>query len=133
MSNEFRTSNMMSKRKFYVMFYLYFTHSIHLTNMKQSQNDAATFREIFLGRCLYYINVIQMANDDFNGSQYDCGAIWQAFYTAATSKPCTDDDYNEFLNLTDQMIPPNRSLFFSGTLDAAKACKYFVLKINNFD
>jgi hypothetical protein len=76
-------------------------------------------REIFFGRCFYYINILQKANGDFNGSQYDCRTIWQAFYTAATSQPCTIDDYNEFLNLTDQIIPSNGSLFWSGTSEVS--------------
>jgi hypothetical protein len=90
-------------------------------NLDAYSATTPNIKEIFLGRCNYFINVAQKNNCNFNSSNYDCSQLWQSFYSAIKKPTCSIDDYNDFFRLTDHFIPPNQSLFWSGTMQYANA------------
>lgn len=79
-------------------------------------------QQIFLGRCYYFLNILQKDNCIINASNYDCNDIWNEFYNTIKGKdPCslTIDNFSKLLNMVNQTIPANTSLFWSGTYTPA--------------
>ena len=97
-------------------------------NIANSPGTTLTLKEIFTGRCYYFINVLQKRNCLFNTSKYDCNAIWDEFNSISLKNQKNVTDYNKYLDLVDQPIPGNSSLFWSGTYTQAQECnKFYVL------
>jgi hypothetical protein len=79
-------------------------------------------QQIFLGRCYYFLNILQKDNCLINANDYSCNDIWNEFYNVIKGKePCslTIDSFSRLLTLANQTIPPNTSLFWSGTYTPA--------------
>ncbi|XP_037685360.1 ADP-ribosyl cyclase/cyclic ADP-ribose hydrolase 1 [Choloepus didactylus] len=75
------------------------------------------FSEIVLGRCFTYTQIVRPELKD-----KDCQEIWNAFKNAFVSKnQCniTEEDYQPLMELADQTLPCNKSLFWSRTYDLA--------------
>lgn len=90
-------------------------------------------KEIFVGRCYYFINVAQKGNCDFDKSKYDCNKIWDTFSSITIKNTGNIEDYEPLFQLTDHPINENGSLFWSGTYNQAHQCKvlyYNSIKIN---
>ena len=89
----------------------------------KSNGTIKNLKEIFLGRCHYFLNIRQQTNCDINSKSYNCTEIWFAFEKASTGKtPCniTIDDYRKFLSLVNHPIPANSTFFYSGTYRTAQ-------------
>ena len=84
------------------------------------------FRDIFIGRCYNYIEVVQANNQQFDASKYNCVEIFNEFKRINVGRnPCDIkiEDYNKFISLTEEYIPPNSTLFWSGTYTQVRDCK----------
>ena len=84
-------------------------------------------KEIFLGKCYYYIEILQVQNINFNSSYYNCSFIWEKFYGLSKNSSCTIEDFDEFFKYSDQNIIKSRSVFWSGTYFWANLCKLFTI------
>jgi hypothetical protein len=94
----------------------------------KSNGTINNLKEIFLGRCHYFLNIRQQTNCGINSKSYNCTEIWLAFKEASTGKtPCniTIDDYRKFLSLVNHSIPANSTFFYSGTYRTAQDSKRF--------
>ena len=91
-------------------------------NLQSVNGTTAMLKEIFIGRCYYYINVLQKTNCQFNSAAYNCNLIWDKFYSISVQNSTRVEDYNELLNMVDMKIPENTSLFWSGTYTQAHEC-----------
>ena len=83
--------------------------------------------EIIIGRCEEFLYVLHKDDCSFNRTLYDCIDIWSSFKDATVNKtPCEIriSDYDDFLAQTDQKIPENTTLFWSGTYNAAHESSY---------
>jgi hypothetical protein len=101
----------------------------HISCYCSSTYNATTtnLREILIGRCYYFLNVLHKQTCFIDASKYDCEQIWNSFSSAVIGKnPCDVkmDDYNTFLNLTYHEIPVDKSLFWSGTFSYKSECKF---------
>ena len=79
-------------------------------------------KEIFIGRCFYFINIVQKKNCEFHSKKYNCTEIWDLFYSISVKNSKNISDYNPFLDLVDHIIPENKSLFWSGVKTEAREC-----------
>jgi hypothetical protein len=100
----------------------------HISCYCSSTYNATTtnLREIFIGRCYYFLNVLHKQTCYIDARNYNCENIWNSFSSAVISKnPCDVKtvDFNTFLNLTYHEIPENRSLFWSGSFSYKSECK----------
>jgi hypothetical protein len=83
-------------------------------NLENYSATTQSIKDIFIGRCNYFVFVIQKNNCHFNSSMYDCNEIWKSFYLAVKKPTCSLDYYNALFKITDHYIPPDKSLFWSG-------------------
>lgn len=87
------------------------------------------FKEIFLGRCFYFLNILQKDNCKIDANNYDCGKIFdQLSKTVLNKDPCqiTEKDYEAFLSMTYHDIGANNTLFWSGTYNPAHQSKLYL-------
>lgn len=84
-------------------------------------------KDIVIGRCYYFINVLQKNNCYFDSKKYNCNTVWDLFYSASLTNSRNISDYKNFLDSVDQDIPENTSLFWSGTYNQAHECKFNIL------
>jgi hypothetical protein len=102
-------------------------------NLASLTGTTRQLREIFIGRCFYFINVLQKQSCDFDSTKYNCNSIWDTFYNISKKNTQKIADYDPLLALTDQVIPVNTSLFWSGTYTQAHQCKEVLsLGLGNF-
>jgi hypothetical protein len=92
-------------------------------------------QQIFLGRCYYFLNILQKDNCFINANDYNCNDIWNEFHNVIKGRdPCSlsIDNFSRLLAMANQTIPPNTSLFWSGTYTPAheitKAREYWSLE-----
>ena len=83
-------------------------------------------KEILIGRCHYFINVLQKENCKFDSKKYNCSLIWETFYSISLKNTKNIDNYAPFLDLVDHIIPENTSLFWSGTYTQAHECNFIM-------
>ncbi len=86
--------------------------------------------QIFLGRCFYFLNILQLSNCNLNDTVYDCNSIWTVFQSVVVGKDPCDlkiSDFDDLLKMVDHYIAPNTSLFWSGTYTPAHDSKYYRL------
>lgn len=100
-------------------------HSNSSCGIIQLHGTTRNFKEIFFGRCYYYINYHPKIEKkcDFNSSKYNCNEIWQTFYKNTIRYKTNLTDYSELLKMTDMEIPENRSIFWSGTYSHIQYCE----------
>jgi hypothetical protein len=94
-------------------------------NLTHLHGTTRKLKEIFLGRCHYYINYHPKVTKscDFDRSKYNCDKLWQEFYNITSRHTTNVMDYDELLKLTDMSVPDNQSLFWSGTKKYVLDCK----------
>jgi hypothetical protein len=95
------------------------TQSCNIANVN---GTTLSIKDIFIGRCYYFINVLQKQNCEFDSKKYNCTTIWDSFYTISLKNKQNISDYDTYLDLVDQKIPANTSLFWSGTYTQAHEC-----------
>lgn len=87
-----------------------------------SNATTANIDDIVLGRCYYYLNVLNSKDCDIQQSNINCAAIWNEFKSVVLGKdPCdiTISSYDRLLQLTSYTIEPNSTMFWSGTYTPA--------------
>jgi hypothetical protein len=95
----------------------------------RTNGTTENIREIFLGRCYYFLNILNRDHPFINNFNYDCPIIWQIFKNANIGKnPLKIDirDYENFLVSVDQFIPTNKSLFWSETVTVPLKCNFLL-------
>ena len=98
-----------------------------LSSFNSLEGTTENFRDIFIGRCYNYIEVVQLDNEQFNASKYNCVEIFNEFKRVNVGRnPCDIkvDDYSRFLSLTNEYIAPNTTLLWSGTFTQAQDCNF---------
>ena len=92
-------------------------------SLRSSYNATTVgIKEIFIGRCYYFLNVLQKTNCEIDPRNYDCLAIWNEFEKVIIGKePCSIkiEDFDKFLELVNHPIPESKTLFWSGTYSTA--------------
>ncbi|XP_032229502.2 ADP-ribosyl cyclase/cyclic ADP-ribose hydrolase [Nematostella vectensis] len=89
---------------------------------KPSKGTSKHIREIFLGRCWYFVQ--QKDSGLVNPESVNCNELWEAFSKAfAYKKPCnvTEEDYRPFFELYREAPIYNKVMLWSGTKDWAHA------------
>ncbi|EDO33931.1 predicted protein [Nematostella vectensis] len=89
---------------------------------KPSKGTSKHIREIFLGRCWYFVQ--QKDSGLVNPESVNCNELWEAFSKAfAYKKPCnvTEEDYRPFFELYKEAPIYNKVMLWSGTKDWAHA------------
>jgi hypothetical protein len=80
------------------------------------------FREIYLGRCHYFINVLHADTcflRPYLEYKINCSQAYEEFVNVVVGKDSceiTVDDYSKYLNRVAHPIPAGKSLFYSGML-----------------
>ena len=80
------------------------------------------FKEIFIGRCYYYVSNLHKTNCDIASLNANCTLIYEKFATPVLNKdPCNIniEDFDEFFKLVYHPIPRDKSLFWSETFSPA--------------
>ena len=101
----------------FLLFSILIEHSFQQCNT-QGNGTTANIGEIFMGRCYYFLNILQSSNCNINPANYNCTTIFASFKTALVGKaPCSvsTSDFDNFLSLVNHPIPADTSLFWSGT------------------
>ena len=78
------------------------------------------FKNIFIGRCFYFLNVLHKENCDISLSKLNCSKIWDEFSNVIVNRnPCdiTIQDYDKYIELTWHIYDREKSIFWSGTYD----------------
>lgn len=124
-----------------LFFHLLLISKISFGGIICNQNNGTTenFKEIVLGRCFHYKNILHKDNCEIYLSDLNCSQIWNEFSKAVIKKnPCqvSIEDFDSFLQLTSHPYPTQKSIFWSGTYKAvhqSNICNFFVyLLIVNF-
>ena len=95
----------------------------------QTQSDGNFLKEIFIGRCYYFYNILQKDECHIVGKNYNCTKIWLKFEQIMMKSACNVSDFDELFKLTDHDIPENKSVFWSGTYTPAHQCKFHFFKL----
>ena len=106
-----------------LIFILYFHSTIIDCDSSKEMGTTRYLKEIVIGKCYYYIEILQAQNFNFNSSIYNCSFIWEKFYNLFKNSSCNIEDFDEFFSVSDQMIMKSRSVFWSGTYFWANLCK----------
>lgn len=91
------------------------------------------FEEIFIGKCQYFINVVQKNNCHIQKANFDCHVIWDEFKQAVLNKnPCDlkIQTFSKLVEITKHSIPNDLSLFWCGTNKLAHQSKPFKILIS---
>ncbi len=122
---------MKSKLKLFIIVFYLFDKSFAMgpsfrNGCKRNYNGTTNnIKEIFIGRCHYFLNVLQVNNCLINATNYNCSDIWNEFSLAVIGKdPCSlkSENFDNLLRKVSHSIPMNTSLFWSGTYTPAHEC-----------
>lgn len=90
----------------------------------RSNGSTYNLKEIVIGRCYEFINVLNVKNCDYvDRLDFDCQDIWDQYSFALVGKaPCSVGmaDFDNFIAAVDHSVPRNKTLFWSGTYAIAK-------------
>jgi hypothetical protein len=89
----------------------------------KTQNDGNFLKEIFIGRCFYFYNILKKTECFIIDKNYDCPKIWLKFEETVKKSNCNVSDFDDLFKLTDHNIPENETVFWSGTYTPAHQCK----------
>lgn len=86
------------------------------------------FKNIFIGRCLNFLNVLHKENCDIALSNLNCTKIWDEFFKVVVNKNSCDikiQDYDKYIELTSHNYDREKSIFWSGTNLMAHQSNFF--------
>ncbi|CAF0818746.1 unnamed protein product [Brachionus calyciflorus] len=105
--------------KFLYIFLICVNFSLEIDICPYTNNGTVDyFKEIFLGQCYYYINVLNRDKCEIINSNFNCTNIWMEFSKVVLNKqPCSisSNDYKNYLDSTSHSYDTDKSIFWSGT------------------
>ncbi|CAF0813814.1 unnamed protein product [Brachionus calyciflorus] len=108
----------MKLKRILILFYLKFI----LVQCKFCSNSTlgttGNFKEIFLGRCFYFLNILHKNNCMIKSANLNCTQIWKEFSNVILNRnPCEikKEDFDNFLNMTSHFYDTEKAILWSGT------------------